>query len=159
MRILFSPSTGSFYPSEVDYGSDLPADIHEVSKADFEAAIAARGHGFSVTFKDGELVFVPPEEVSFSGQFDALMGSIRVKRDVVLNRLAGIGMAALVSGDKNTAKATATARQELLDITKAPEVVAATDVDGLKAAVLAVYQGIVASAPAEVQGAFVPLDV
>lgn len=84
----------------------------------------------------------------------AVLSEVRELREKILNRLAGIGFTALASGDTKTADAIIVARQSLLDITKAPSVLAATDADELKAAVLAAYRAIVMAAPASIRTAF-----
>jgi hypothetical protein len=85
---------------------------------------------------------------------NAYLGEVRDLREKILNRLAGIGMAALVADDQDTVGACVTARQRLLDITKIPGAVAATDLPSLEAAVKQEYASIVASVPVELVNAF-----
>lgn len=65
----------------------------------------------------------------FTAEIEAAKAQVRVVREAMLNRLAGIALAASLSGDTATTAAYIVARQDLLDITenlpaKLPEVVA-----------------------------------
>lgn len=54
----FSPTTLSFYPSEIAY-ANLPGDLIDVGQSEFEAAIAARATGASLGALNGVLVITP----------------------------------------------------------------------------------------------------
>lgn len=118
------------------------------------------GIGFS--YADG--VFTPPPaeetpQVNFAQQAADYMVTVRAIREQVLNRMAGIGVTALVQGDTVTAEGVVAARAALLDITTAPTVVAAKDLPALRAAVTAYYRKAVAAAPETVRKAFNAADV
>lgn len=83
---------------------------------------------------------------------------VRATREAILNRLSGIGMAAIADSDTAMVTAVKAARQGLLDITKAASVTGATTLDMLKAAVLSEYRKITTTAPLTVQKAFQGVD-
>ena len=89
------------------------------------------------------------------------LGTVRTMREGILNRLAGIGLAALVDDDQPTVAAVVAARRRLLDITKVPAALAAyvkKDAVALKAAIKAEYAAIVQSVPANLVNAFEKVD-
>lgn len=100
----------------------------------------------------------PADVTPFADLKEAYLVQVRETRERILNRLAGIGAAAIVSGDTVMQQAFVSARQSLLYIMADADVAAATDIDGLKAAVLAAYRNIVASAPAAIVDAFNTVD-
>jgi len=117
----------------------------------------ACGVGQHASFRDGAwkivddvLIDAPP----FSVVVAAYLATVRAIREQVLNRLAGIGFAALLASDTAVAMAAATARQALLDITVAPAVLAATDIEGMTTAMKAAYAAIIAAAPPVIREAF-----
>lgn len=57
MNIRYSPSTGSFYPYNIEY-KDLPDDLIDVPIKDFERAMN-RPLGSSFDFVNGELRIIP----------------------------------------------------------------------------------------------------
>jgi hypothetical protein len=157
MKTRYSPSTGTSYPLDIDYGTNLPADVIEVLQADYEAAMLARSAGNSIAFPKGKLVITPPAPVPFATLSAPFLAEVRTTREAILNRLAGIGLAALVDGDSGVAEAIAQARRQLLDITEAPEVLAAIGAenkDALEEAVKVRYKAIAAGVPLEVRNAF-----
>lgn len=85
---------------------------------------------------------------------DPLLKVAKAGREIALNRLAGIAFAARETGDSATVAACLAARQSLLDITKLPAVLAATDDASLTAAVGSGYEAIVLACPANIKGAF-----
>lgn len=84
----------------------------------------------------------------------AYMETVRDLRERILNRLAGIGMGAIVAEDQATLAACAAARLRLLAITTIPAAVAATDLASLQVAIKTEYASIVASVPDSVKNAF-----
>lgn len=150
----FSPSTGSFYPSEINYGDDLPSDLVPASDNDFSHAMEARAAGRQIDYVDGAFVATAPPEVPFSTIAKQYMVEVRSLREPILNRLPGIGMAAMAMGDSATLEAVLSARTALLAITEAPGVSEAENLDSLKGAVLAEYRRIVAAAPHAVKTSF-----
>ena len=155
MHIRYSPTTGNFYPVDLMYPHGLPADLIEVSQDDF-TAVLQRPAGYRFAFLDGELVISAPEPEPYAQVAQAYLDSVRTKRDQILNRLSGIGFAAVEEADQRIVQAVLAARQALLDITDVPAVLAAANADELKQAVNAAYQQIVAQAPAALLGVFPP---
>lgn len=155
MNTRFSPTTGNFYPFNLAYPNGLPADVIEVSDDDF-TAVLQRPPGHSFAFLDGELVISAPLPEPYAQMAQAYLDSVRAKRDQILNRLSGIGFAAVEEADQRTVQTVLAARQALLDITEVPAVLKASNADALKKAVNAAYQQIVAQAPAALLGAFPP---
>jgi hypothetical protein len=155
MNTRFSPTTGNFYPSNLAYPNGLPADVIEVSDDDF-TAVLQRPPGHSFAFLDGELVISAPLPEPYAQMAQAYLDSVRAKRDQILNRLSGIGFAAVEEADQRTVQTVLAARQALLDITEVPAVLEASNADALKKAVNAAYQQIVAQAPAALLGVFPP---
>lgn len=158
MDTRYSPGTRAFYPHDIDYGSNLPGDLIDVSQADYEAAMAARAAGNDVDFVNGKLVITPPAPVPFAEESAPFMAEVRATRELILNRLPGMWMAAQAAGDAATSSVIVNARQALLDITKRPEVLGATTMEELRAAVKAAYKSITAGVPESVRSAFNRVD-
>lgn len=80
--------------------------------------------------------------------------SVRQVREGILNRLAGIALAANLSGDRATAAAYVTVRAGLLDITEAwPE-----DADQISATVRQRYAALVTKCTPQMVRAFAEVD-
>lgn len=114
-----------------------------------------------VNVRTGEQTVVPltPEEIAAlpapqPWSPDKLLKVVKTGREIALNRLAGIAFAAKESGDSATVMACLAARQSLLDITKLPAVLAATDDASLTAAIGVGYAAIVGACPANIVNAF-----
>lgn len=90
---------------------------------------------------------------------DATLWKLREARELVLNRLAGIGFAAYAGGDTATVTACLAARLSLLGMTTLPAVTAATDEQQLLAALFAAYMDIVAAAPPQLVSAFAQFNL
>lgn len=161
MKTRYSPSTGTFYPLDIDYGGNIPADIIEVPLAAHEEAMEARAAGNDIDFVGEKLVVLPPKPAPFIEQAAPLMAEIRSTREAILNRLAGMGVAAVISGNTEEADAVVAARQALLDITSAPLVmmaIKAENVDALRAAFKTEYKAIVSAVPESLRNAFKEID-
>ena len=158
MPIRYSPSTGYFYPTSIEY-QDIPLDVIEVSEADHLAAHTTRASGGSFEFAEGILCITPPVAIPYAQVRAAYLDTVRVRREGILNRLAGIGFAAMGASDADTVKGVLEARQALLDITVAPLVLAATDLDTLTAAMKSTYAAIIAAAPPVIREAFDPAAI
>lgn len=152
MTIHYSYSTGNFYPQHIEY-PHLPDDLIEVDDKDYAAAMG-RPAGHSFQFENGRLVITAPTPTPLLVQCDTFLVGVRKTRDGILNRLAGIGFAAVASGDTDTVQTIITARTCLLDITICPSVTAARDLDELQAAVSAEFQRIADTLPQEARRAF-----
>ena len=158
MTTRYSKTTGTFYPFDNEYGANLPSDVVEVSTDDFNAVMARPVGATFVVDTAGKVTVKPALVIPFSDISSAHLNGVRITREAILNRLTGLGFAALVANDTVTAAAISVARQGLLDITKAASVTSATTLDGLKAAVLSEYRTLTAVAPLTVQKAFQGVD-
>lgn len=95
-----------------------------------------------------------PAPVVVTWSREPLLKVVKSGREIALNRLAGIAFAAREAGDSATVEACLAARQSLLDITKLPAVLAATDDASLTAAIGAGYAAIVGACPVNIKSAF-----
>jgi hypothetical protein len=159
MKKLYSATTGGFYPEDMrsiyEAAGSWPSDGVEITADEHAALIDGQAEGkIIVADSAGRPVLSDPPSLPYVQIASAYLGTVRAIREDVLNRISGIGFAALASGDTATAQAIVTARQSLLDITKAPAVLAANDADSLKSAVIATYRAIVLAAPAGIRSAF-----
>lgn len=152
MKTRYSPTTGTFYPYSEAY-PDLPADLQDVDMSDFQAAMA-RPPGHTFYFDNGALVIAPPAHASYAAHAAVYLDAVRAARENILNRLAGLGLAAYVNGDEAGAQAIVRARQALLDIPECEAVAAASDIDMLTAAIIEEYRRIAAALPEEARRAF-----
>lgn len=74
----FSPTTGCFYPDDIQY-QETPSDLIEVPQEDFDMAMARRPDE-TLGVADGRVVVVPPAPPT-----DAqLIGAAKAKRDDLL---------------------------------------------------------------------------
>ena len=153
MPVRYSPSTGFFYPVNIEY-QDIPSDVFEVSEADHLAAHTVRASGGSFKFVKGTLHTTPPPAIPYSQVCALYLDTVRARRDAILNRLAGIGFATMANGDADTVRAITAARACLLDITICPTVAAAQDMTTLQAAVSAEFARIAATLSDEARRAF-----
>jgi hypothetical protein len=159
MSKFYSKSTGGFYAAafRADYEASRswPDDAIEITSEAHLALMEAQSRGMVIQADENGLpIAVPPTPAPFAEVSLAYLNTVRELREEILNRISGIGFAALAKGDTATAQAVVVARQALLDITKSPAVLAATDADSLKLAVIATYRAIVVAAPAPVRSAF-----
>lgn len=92
---------------------------------------------------------------------DPILNKVRTGRCYALNALAGILTTALATTpvDHALIDACKTARQSLLDMTKTPSSLSATNDAELIAAQVAAYAAIVAAAPIEIQNAFAEMHL
>lgn len=157
----FSPNTKGFYDALLlqDYinAGALPDDAVDVSPEDEQAIRAALERGDTVALTGHSTWAFTAQVIPFDVQAAPLMAEVRATRELILNRLAGIGMAAVIASDTNSANAIAQARQALLDLPTCPPVLAAMGTKSLAAledAVKVRYKEIVAAVPLSVRTAF-----
>lgn len=96
---------------------------------------------------------------SFSEQKAEEFTKFRADRELFLNRLAGIGVAAQFNSQTAVVASVVSVRQALLDMTSDPDVVAATDLASLNAAMKARYTTIVSGADPALYSAFRQVDL
>ncbi|MDN2699322.1 hypothetical protein O0882_23680 [Janthinobacterium sp. SUN073] len=159
MTIFYSNAIRGFYPAAMraDYerAGTWAADAVEVTPEDEAMLREAITAGATIRKKSGgKWTITAPPPPPFAVLAAPTLASVRQTRDAILNRLAGIGFAAMASGDTATAQAIATARTCLLDITTCPTVAAAQDIEALQAAVNAEFQRIAEALPNEARRAF-----
>lgn len=159
MHKYFSVSTGGFYIEALraayDAAGTWPADAIPVTPADEAMLREAICAGATIRKKSGGRWSIAARPApSFAVLAAPYLASVRQVRDAILNRLAGIGFAAVASGDTDTVQAIVQARTCLLDITICEAVAAAHDLDALQAAVGAEYQRIADTLPDEARRAF-----
>lgn len=84
---------------------------------------------------------------------------LRQAREVILNRLMGMAVSAVLAGDNATAKACQEAKRALLDVTKHAEVVAASSLAELDSALTDCQRAISDTLPASARAAFAGLQL
>ena len=137
----------------------IPADAVEITDAEHTALLAGQSTGQCITADAaGRPVLTAPVPTPFAVQKPAELASFRAEREKMLNRLAGIGMAATVNGDVALATAITAFRKGLLDIPSHPTVTAAATLADLKATIKARYKALVAETPAAAKAAFAGVD-
>jgi NADPH-dependent glutamate synthase beta subunit-like oxidoreductase len=129
----FVKPDGSIHAFESDYeGPLITADMLPISRED----VAVR------------------QAVPFSASKEAELDKFRAERLAMFNVIAGMGFAAIATGDTVTAAALVAFREGVKDLTQFPAVVAATDLATLKAAMSARYKALVAELPAAIKSDF-----
>lgn len=156
---FFSMKTCGFYPAHMiaDYqaSGSWPDDAIEVtSENEFVLRDAIAKRSSIARGKKGTWVITPALPPAFSSLASPFLDAVRKRRDGILNRLAGIGFAAMADGNADTVQAIAAARTWLLDITTCQTVAAAQDIEMLQAAVNAEYARIAATLSGEARSAF-----
>lgn len=90
----------------------------------------------------------PPEPESFEDMRDRAFDELRAVRAPMLNAVTGILAAALLDGNDDLAEEAKTIRQQLLDITLDPALLAATTYETMKLAGQYAYRRVAAGASA-----------
>lgn len=75
MTTRYSKTTGTFYPSDIDYGANLPPDVITVSDADF-AAVMSRPLGATFSFDATKKLTITPAPVVVVNPNDAINAQI-----------------------------------------------------------------------------------
>lgn len=159
MDKVFSTTTRAFYAADMraDYeaAGTWPADAIDVSSNDEDKLRAAISTGAGIKrLASGSWKITAPPAPSFATLAAPYLASVRQVRDAILNRLAGIGFAALAAEDLPTVRAITSARTSLLDVTTCDSVAACGDIEALQAAVGAEFGRIAAALPEEARRAF-----
>lgn len=141
MRKFYAKSTGGFYAAE--------------KQAAYEAAGTWPDDAVEVTPEEEAALRVPRlVEESFAIASARYLDTLRAGRELVLNRLAGIGLAAQVNEEGAMVSAIVQARQALLEITNCKTVSAAKSMAALRKAVDKEISRIVNALPEEARRAF-----
>lgn len=115
--MLYSQSTGGFYDSLIN--TDIPTDAVEIGSEEHAKLLLGQSQGKRIVPNpDGFPELAEPLPVDPQIAANAKLEVVRGKREVILNRLAGIVFAAKEEGDTDTVTAYLAVRVGLLDITK-----------------------------------------
>jgi hypothetical protein len=156
MRFFIDPVSLGIYCYEADARDFIDTAI----KAGYVECGRAPAECETWNFTTGKWVMDQAKQAAiFKAKADKHLQAVRMLREQLLNRLGGLGYDALNEGDNDMVMATHAARRALRDITEAPAVVSATDIDQLQAAISTAYQAIVAAAPEPLQVAFVGIQL
>lgn len=142
MKTFFSLAQLGFFPEsmkpEYDAAGTWPLDAVEVSQENENTLRAAISNG-STILRVGEAwgFTAPPFETIAAPR----LASFRQNREVALNRLNGLGFAALLSGNAEQAEEIASVRASLLDVPTLPQVQAAATLQNLDAALDTAWRG------------------
>lgn len=98
--------------------------------------------------------FSAAKEATNRKEMSDYLTTVRELREKLLNRISGIATAALCTADQVTVDAYVVARQRLLDMTKVPAALAATNQIELEAAIKTEYASIVAATAPSLRAAF-----
>jgi len=118
-----------------------PEDAVEIDAGTENFLREALAAGSTITRQNEEWVLQAPEPISFDILAVPRMNAFRQNRETALNRLSGIGFAALLAGRTDEAKEIAAVRSSLLDIPALPQVQTAGTLEALDAALNAAWRG------------------
>jgi hypothetical protein len=137
----------------------IPADAVEISDAEHAALLAGQSAGKCITADaDGRPVLTDPPATPFAQQKAAELALYRADREKMLNRLAGIGMAAQATGDSTLASAIVAFRKGLLDLPGHPSITGAANLADLRLAMKTRYAALLKDTPAAAKLAFAGVD-
>lgn len=154
----YSPSTRGFYGPD----DSPPADCIETTDAVAAQVLDAMRQGAPLDVDANGVPAVISAALTLQGMRNTVFPEVRAIRETILNRLTGIGLAALAAGDSVTLGNVAALRQQLLDLTKDPAVLAVTVDQGpeaLRQVILNLYRARAATTPANVRTVFAELDL
>ncbi|HJW56987.1 MAG TPA: hypothetical protein VJ577_17100, partial [Burkholderiaceae bacterium] len=144
---FFSKSTSGFYDSEI-HSNNRSANVLEITDDQHAELMATQAIGKFIQADEGGFpVAVDPNPEPVEKIRERTPVEIRAQRAPMLDTLAGIAGRVVRKDDRVTADAADNASDALLDITTLPPFLAAETYDDMKAAILARYRKIVASAP------------
>jgi len=153
MNTRYSPSTGNFYPFDIDY-PDLPSDIIEVPISTYENAMSRLPDQTFAISLEGVLTIADRPTPPLADVLAAALVEVRTERTPIITALDGIAGRMARAGDTVTSKAADAAINELLDITTLPALLNATSYEAMRAAVTARYAEIADGTPDVVKSAF-----
>lgn len=138
MSTFFSATSRGFYSDALRVDYDLagtwPSDAIEVDPETEVALRAALATGAAIEHAGQEWRVTPPLAIPFSVLAAPQMDAFRQNREIALNRLNGLGFAALLSNNSGHAQEIAAVRSNLLSVPEVPAVRDAEDLDALGAA-------------------------
>lgn len=137
----------------------IPVDAVEVTGQEHAALLAGQSSGRMISADaQGRPSLQDRPPMSFALAKAAEFTTFRADREQFLNRLAGIGLAAQVSGQADVVAGAMQLRQGLLELTTYPAVVAATDIAALRLAMKTRYAALLGAVPVAVRAAFKGVD-
>jgi hypothetical protein len=137
----------------------IPADAVEVSPERWRQLLEDQSNGMSIVCGGaGQPKTVARPAPQYSLLKEAELVAYRADREKMLNRLAGIGMAAQVEGNGTLATAVCAFRKGLLDLPAHPTITGAKTLPELKAAFKTQYGALLAATPNAVKAAFAGVD-
>jgi hypothetical protein len=155
-KFFISNPEVAFYDDRVHV---IPEGARELDDDLYNRVVRDTPAGKSVSIdSDGLPCLVDSAPIAFSEEVALYLAEVRKLREQILNRLAGISGRAVRRGNDALALECDGAVEQLLDITKDADVLAATSLDALKAAVLAAYRRITSNASPDVVNAFKGID-
>lgn len=143
--MFFSQATNGFYPASMkdqyDAAGTWPRDAVLVTPDEEAALRLAIQDGATLAHSSKGWVITPAAARPFAEVAAPRMASFRQNREISLNRLSGLGFAALQVGDTDLAQEVAAVRAALLDAPALPSVAGASTLDALDAALAAAWEG------------------
>lgn len=141
---LFSLTTMGFYAQALreDYESagTLPEDAIAIDAKTEQALRAAIEKGAVIRRMGDAWDITAAAPRPFEEVAAPRMAAFRQNREIALNRLSGLGFAALLAGDTAHAQEVASVRSALLDVPALPQVKDAASLDALDAALNAAWE-------------------
>lgn len=151
--MFYSQSTHGFYSPAVN-GDAMPDDVVEIDDQAYRNLMDGQSSGMSISSGvDGRPLLIAPHQPDAQAVLAVKKNKLRAVREDILNRLAGIALAAQLTGDTATTSAYITVRQGLLDITE--NLPADETIDGV---VMYRYAGLVGSCTQQMITAFAQVD-
>lgn len=144
MNTFFSATSRGFYSDALRVDYDLagtwPSDAIEVDPETEAVLRAALAMGATIEPDGQEWRVTPASPAPFSVLAAPQMNAFRQNREIALNRLSGLGFAALLSNNNDHAQEIAAVRSNLLDVPEVPAVRDAEDLNALGAALATAWE-------------------
>lgn len=153
----YAASTGCFYVSGTD---GIPEDAVEISDADYETVRHLSSH-YTFKFIGSTLTVIPIEPDSFTDFLPGYLFNVRSTRATILGRVMDIAFVEQIAGHAENVQVALGLRQQLLDITSRPEVLAAIAAQSeadVRSTIKAAYKAMAAGAPEWLRTAFNQVD-
>lgn len=140
--MYYAKSTGGFYSIEIN-GANIPADAVPITEAQHADLLIGQSQGKQIVGDaSGNPILQTPLPPDPAIEKQALLTEARANREILLGRLYGALLKAMLANDSATIAAIQTAIQALENIMSDPRIVAAVD-GAVKPTMLLVYGEIV----------------
>lgn len=154
MEVFYSTSTGGFY-SKAMHGNGIPGDAKSVTLDHYKSLLKEQAFGKLIVGDDsGFPIAVQPAAPTVESLLFAVKNELRSMRAPMLDALTGIAGRAARAGNEALAIEVYDLSEQLLDITDDPALNAATDYESMRAAGVAAYKRIAASASDDLKVVF-----